>query len=719
MARLQRSTRSQRRPGERWWQGASDTKKYFVRLESGEIQDINELITLNLDIERFAKDVIAQSEGPELLRAFWNAMSKVSILDPTCGSGAFLFAALNILEPLYTTCLEGMQGFLDDMETSRHPRHPETLGDFHDILARVDSHPSQRYFTLKSIVLNNLYGVDIMEEAVEICKLRLFLKLVAQLERYDQIEPLPDIDFNIRAGNTLVGFTSLDAVRNAMTITPNGQHRMPSDEDQATLSDILEQAEIASGTFDMFRNQQTTQGSEKIATHKAELRVRLDSLRKELDLLMASEYSVDTNITRDYEDWRMNHQPFHWFIEFYEIMNMGGFDVVVGNPPYVKTKSLPYGVKFLEKNQFPDIYAHVAIRSHHITSNLGRCGLIVPLSLTFSYEFSDLREKLISVGSHWFSSYDNIPAALFSGAGQRCTIWLNTFKEGDSFVSRLYRWRSAYRDSLMENITYSRLTNHLPTKNFGIPRLSNNFGSKLLEIHSASHSSKIDNSQSGAQSAIKLGFSQTGRNFLSTFTEPPPVVDPINYDYLDSKNCGWLRLPSRQRVLTALAASSGDTFFWYWLTRGDGFHLTSGILSDFLAPTNSFSEDHLSKLATLGGLIHEQRYTALVFKKNAGKYVGNYNYQKLLPLTRRADLVFLSGIGASWAELEDLVSYVSLVRSVNSEAGEKNIPSNLRDSLPQPAKIDLFRDERLREIDEWLSTSYSVEHRQVNAILSA
>ena len=89
----------------------------------------------------------------------------------------------------------------------------------------MDKHPSERYFILKSIVLNNLYGVDIMEEAVEICKLRLFLRLVAQLESYDQIEPLPDIDFNVRAGNTLVGFTSLDAVRQAMTVMPNGQHR--------------------------------------------------------------------------------------------------------------------------------------------------------------------------------------------------------------------------------------------------------------------------------------------------------------------------------------------------------------------------------------------------------------------------------------------------------------------------------------------------------------
>ena len=103
-----------------------------------------------------------------------------------------------------------------------------------------------------------------MGEAVEICKLRLFLKLVAQLEQLrHQIEPLPDIDFNIRAGNTLVGFTSQDAVRQAMTIMPNGQHRARCfDEDQAALDRINEDAEIASAAFDQFRWQQTMLGGE-------------------------------------------------------------------------------------------------------------------------------------------------------------------------------------------------------------------------------------------------------------------------------------------------------------------------------------------------------------------------------------------------------------------------------------------------------------------------
>ena len=133
-------------------------------------------------------------------------MRDISVLDPTCGSGAFLFAALNILEPLYTACLESMRGFLDDAERSERTLSPRHLEDFRKVLDEAEGHPSERYFILKSIVLNNLYGVDIMEEAVEICKLRLFLKLVAQLETYDQIEPLPDIDFNIKRWQYPGGF---------------------------------------------------------------------------------------------------------------------------------------------------------------------------------------------------------------------------------------------------------------------------------------------------------------------------------------------------------------------------------------------------------------------------------------------------------------------------------------------------------------------------------
>ena len=132
-------------PTETWREVVARRQRYQetrAKLASGEVQDINDLITLNLDLERFAKDVIDRSEGPELLRAFWRALNSVSVLDPTCGSGAFLFAALNILEPLYSACVDGMRGFLNDLELSQRQRSPNALSDFRQVLERLDKHPA-------------------------------------------------------------------------------------------------------------------------------------------------------------------------------------------------------------------------------------------------------------------------------------------------------------------------------------------------------------------------------------------------------------------------------------------------------------------------------------------------------------------------------------------------------------------------------------------------
>ena len=85
----------------------------------------------------------------------------------------------------------------------------------------ADRHENRSYFVHKAIIINNLYGVDMVQEAVEICKLRLFLELASHLQPKQQIEPLPDIDFNIRTGNTLVGYTSKEAVKRAATARLN------------------------------------------------------------------------------------------------------------------------------------------------------------------------------------------------------------------------------------------------------------------------------------------------------------------------------------------------------------------------------------------------------------------------------------------------------------------------------------------------------------------
>jgi hypothetical protein len=277
-----------------------------AKLAAGEIRDINDLVTLNLDIRQFAQDAIENCEGPDLLRAFWHAIGRMTILDPTCGSGAFLFATLNILEPLYDGCLERMEAFVKDLERSGDKHRPEKYADFRKVLANVEAHPNRRYFILKSIVLRNLYGVDIMEEAVEICKLRLFLKLAAQVEPDAQaknvgIEPLPDIDFNIRAGNTLVGYPNYDAVKAALG--------SKFDLDNA-MAKIAAKAADLQQTFDTFRRRQIEAEGSVLTEHKQELRHRLGSLADELNRQLAKQSGVKINDKTARAKWLKSHQPF-------------------------------------------------------------------------------------------------------------------------------------------------------------------------------------------------------------------------------------------------------------------------------------------------------------------------------------------------------------------------------------------------------------------------
>lgn len=269
-------------------------QEVWLKLVSGEVQSIDNLITYNLDIQHFAQDVIANCEGPELLFAFYKAINNVSVLDPTCGSGAFLFASLNVLEPLYKACLERMQAFIDDLERLGDKHGPKKYQNLRDVLRLVDQHPNDQYFILKSIIINNLYGVDIMEEAVEICKLRFFLKLASAMKPGDEIEPLPDIDFNIRAGNTLVGFTSIQEVQQAITVDMRGNRRLPLREDLEKVQQIEERAEIAGNAFKMFQKMQTEHGmrAESFRDAKTDLNHRLEDLRAELDKYLAMSYLV-------------------------------------------------------------------------------------------------------------------------------------------------------------------------------------------------------------------------------------------------------------------------------------------------------------------------------------------------------------------------------------------------------------------------------------------
>ena len=645
-------------PTETWREVFARRQRYQevrAKLASGDVQDINDLITLNLDIEKFAKDVITQSEGPELLRAFWHALNSVTVLDPTCGSGAFLFAALNILEPLYDACLEGMQGFVQDLEFSRRPHHPKALSDFRDVLERLEKHPSERYFILKSIVLNNLYGVDIMEEATEICKLRLFLKLVAQLETYDQIEPLPDIDFNIRAGNTLVGFTSLEAVQNAMTVTPDGQHRMPSDEDLAALAEIQEQAEIASRAFDQFRLQQTALGGEITAAHKAELRQRLDSLRDTLDRHLSAEYGIAPDDADAYYDWRASHQPFHWFVEFYGVMQSGGFDVIVGNPPYLEAGEVNYSTRYFKSESSRAIHALCIERGILLCKRNGSISMIVPLSLVSTQRMTPLHYLLEKGKDCWFSNFSWRPGKLFDTVNRALTIFVTAKPKGagKTYSTAYLKWHSESRDYLIHKIQYAECPRN--RKEFWVPKLGQDIENAILKKCTTILSTMGD---FVGNSEYTVYYRTTGGLYWKVFTDFPPRFSVNGVAGNSSRETNF-SLTHKGYEKSAVAILSSDVFWWWYTITSNLRDLNPSDWKNFPIPKSAMDSSEIKKLAANYISDLEKHSTTLVRnqRRTGRTETQSFKVQKSKPIIDEIDRVLAEHYGFTDEELDYIINY--------------------------------------------------------------
>ena len=523
--------------------------------------------------------MIRYCEDPELLRAFWKAIRRISVLDPACGSGAFLFAALNVLEPLYDACLERMEAFVDELNHSGARHSSAKFSDFRGYLAEVEQHPNRRYYILKSIVIQNLYGVDIMEEAVEICKLRLFLKLAAQADTADEMEPLPDIDFNIRSGNSLVGFARYEDVEHAMT------YKMDVDQ---SLPDIRERAKLAAKAFQRFREMQTEHGlpAQDFQPAKANLRTRLDELGKELNGYLASEYGVDRKYQAKIKAWNNAHKPFHWFLEFYGIMESGGFDVVIGNPPFVEVRNIrnQYSIDRLPLAKTRNLFAIFGSRSSILNGGNGRLGLIFPISsistprmLPLMSHFRDDYSRL------WTSNYAVRPSKLFSGADMNLTILVAS--RDPSTITGIHttgyvRWQERFRPHLFETLSFfqSSLNKQAST----VPKLGSELADSVLQkIRCQLPLSQLRSTQPSSES---IYYHSGGRYFRKCLDQK------LSNEYKELRVPGPWKPP-----LISLLSSS--TYYWYWIVNSDCYHVTKRDIDSFFVPEQIVRDDRIRVLS--------------------------------------------------------------------------------------------------------------------------
>lgn len=645
-------------PTEIWREVVARRTRYAEvrgKLERGEVRQINDLITLNLDIQQFAQDVIDFTDSPDVIRAFWKAINCVTVLDPTCGSGAFLFAALNILEPLYEACLERMEGFLRELGENAHP---QKYSDFREVMTRIDQHPNRRYFILKSIIIQNLYGVDIMEEAVEIAKLRLFLKLVAQVDDKRRIEPLPDIDFNIRAGNTLVGFATQDEVRRAMTTTSAGQGKLLFGEDQEALEEIERKAQDIDRLFGLFRQQQTQLGGEVRPEDKAELKHRLGELETELNHLLAGQYGIDPTKPAQYDKWLKSHEPYHWFVEFYGVLKNGGFDVIIGNPPYATLSSIKdYSVDRYATTKTRNLYPLILERCLPLAVHYGRSGYIVPVSSISTDGYKTLQEVLLQYELH-ASSFDDRPARLFEGLEHiQLTIWLVQNRPNKSSIyhtTECLRWSSVEREYLFSRLEYQSVKyEHIENS---LPKLSRDIESEMLR---KIWSDKVTvGEQLDKRGQHSVYYSRKVHNFLQALDFIPEVYNGE----------GELREPSELKQLRFTHQISADVVFcclnstlfrWFINVFSDCRHVNKreveGFPINLARAGNEENWDELSRLLS-DSLKHTSEFRTMRFSHDTLR-IQCIIPKLSKPIIDEIDQVLARHYGFTDEELDFIINY--------------------------------------------------------------
>lgn len=245
------------------------------------------------------KDILGKKNTKEISHLYFEVLKKISVLDNAVGSGAFLLAAQKVLLELYKQCWE----IISNENTS------EVRKENNDI----DKHKTPEYHFKKWIISHNVYGVDIEEGAIEICKLRLWLSLVSEFTK-ETIEPLPNVDYNVMCGNSLVGYIE------------------PPKEEQVTLQDGRRMSDILKEIHKLKEEFSQEEDPGRVKELKKEIDEFIEKENEKLnDNLFGDFYHKGLKLNREKFD---NLKPFHWGLKFSDKIEKGGFDIIVGNPPY-------------------------------------------------------------------------------------------------------------------------------------------------------------------------------------------------------------------------------------------------------------------------------------------------------------------------------------------------------------------------------------------------
>lgn len=267
--------------------------------------------------------------------------------------------------------------------------------EFIEQYKRIENQPLFEFERRKLILQNNLYGVDIDEKAVEITKLNLLVKCLENGASLDLSgkKILPNIKLNIRCGNSLVS------------------------------------SNLSTDSFDLFSNQHVDTINKLLELHKLFKYSNDDNKHSIYNDIEIEEFKLNSILNKDLE-YKYNLsdiKPFNYYIAFPEVFKDGGFDCVIGNPPWgANIDSILYYLNEYYPNStvgFKDTYKCFFDKSIQLLKPKGKLGYITPNSFYFNPLFKDLRKLL---NSYYIDSMINLGERVFENVEAPSAITIIT-----------------------------------------------------------------------------------------------------------------------------------------------------------------------------------------------------------------------------------------------------------------------------------------------------
>ncbi len=389
------------------------------------LEKLNERLgqSLKLKFDRISQVFGERPEdqpNKKVLVTLLEELRDLTILDNACGSGAFLLAVLNTLDEIWARTLfpilsmEEIKPFIFPFLEAQKLDYSWFRWKF-ETLESFDADARWKYWIRRSIITNTLYGIDIEDEAVEITKLRLWLALFTETyEQIENVEPLPNIDYNFRVGNTLVGFSELVNVTGIDSYIPiTGISASISSlmkyfpKEMKIITDLVNKPElknlikIKQLLIRLFKNVEAPE-------LQTDLKTVIDELMRFLSSEFDKRYVTFVNSTLP-KKGQMNLKriqqlkPFHWIFEFPEVLmpekqNNEGFCMIIGNPPYGDIlqgdeKVLWKGAKYGFVKDSSSLFIE---RSLSLIRDGGRLSYVLPKTIGFYSAWAKVRELLLS-----------------------------------------------------------------------------------------------------------------------------------------------------------------------------------------------------------------------------------------------------------------------------------------------------------------------------------